>query len=156
MLINPGDSLTVSVYLTDSSASGTSDKIPPLSWNVRIANLSAITDFVSSRSNFPELLPVWVMYSGNKLLLLLATFAVYVGIFSYSLYTFEQFSSPIKTILWGVTSAVWGLMAADVTVTYITEGLDAQRLNLPIFIVNVIVLVYIAWKLQQKKTAAQT
>jgi hypothetical protein len=159
LLINPGDNINSTVYLTSKTIQTDAIPNPPLDWDMRIANLSQIEYFgsgSSAQSQFPQLLNINVFYSGNSLLLLLGMFVAYLAVYIYYLSAFKYLSSTIKTVSLVVAAALFSIMAADVSETYLTQSLKtiSQTLNAPILLLNFCALWWIAYQIRQK--AAQT
>jgi hypothetical protein len=154
ILINPGDFFSISVYLTSDIAKPDTIKVP-LSWDVRIANLSQIDyppsdDLAAQPPSFPELLNVRVDYVGNYLLIFLILFTAYLSVYVYYLMEKGFFSSRLLNVAYVVGAALWALVATDVTVTYLTGPFDKinHAMNAPILIANFLVLCWIALRLR--------
>jgi hypothetical protein len=154
ILINPGDLIDSTVYLTsgDPKPDVTSG---PLIWDVRIANLRQI-DYTNSnpvaQPTFPELLNVRVDYVGNNLLIFLLVFVAYFSAYVYFLSEQGYLSSRLTLVVYVVAAALFGLFAADVTVTYLTGPFDKinHALNAPILICNFLLLCWIVFWVRPK------
>jgi hypothetical protein len=160
ILINPGDNISVNLYLTSSDPKPNTDVLPMV-WNARIANLSQIEYpllLANAQSNFPELLPVRVDYVGNNLLLFLLVFTAYLSVYAYALSVFGYMSSVSRTTVYTVVASIFGLATTDATITYIDTRsyLINHWLNAPLLLGNFVILGWIAFQLYRRVRQVDT
>jgi hypothetical protein len=159
ILINPGDFIGSTVYLTSSSPKPDGSAIP-LIWDVRIANLHEIdygNSEASTKSEIPQLLNVSVGYVGNYLIVFLLLFIAYLSTYVYYLMTQGYLRSKLMDVVYVVLSALFSLVAADATVTYISQPFATinHTANAPFLICNFLLLCWIAYKMHQKVGGAR-
>jgi hypothetical protein len=106
ILINPGDLISLNLYLTSSVAKPDTDVLP-ITWNARISNLSQIeypSLLLNNSPKFPELLPLSVGYSGNNLLLFLIFFCsifLYIRLFTFGVWIYNFCCCDIWIVCYG-------------------------------------------------------
>ncbi len=155
VLINPGDQISNVIYMTSTKPQDDVFPSPPLTWNMRVVNLDQIeyAGATPPKAPFiPQLINVSVFYVGNSVLLLLALFAIYLGVYVYYLFTMGRSSSPLITTFFVVAIGLWSIVAADTGETYLTlpfSGIN-HLLNAPILVINFIALWWTAFWIYKK------
>jgi hypothetical protein len=144
-LLNPGDMVPATVYLTGPERPAEADEGTPVQWAARIINLREISEppKVTFRAEASLLnVNVW----GWGIPFLLASFALYEGLYLLGLYRLGAFNDPgYGSFLLILASSLISLSAAEAGTTYIFgtspffQGVN-HWMNAPPLILNVVLL----------------
>ena len=158
-LINPGDFLAATVYLTRMS-DDISEKDPPLIWSARISNLPEIKKQATETFELqqPGFLPVALYLGGNGLLFVLFSFSIYALSYFYLLQANRyDLSMSASRILFYVFACLLSLAAADAGNAYvfgskiISNAPVENWLNLPWLLMNWLILGFLVFKYIKSK-----
>jgi hypothetical protein len=158
-LINPGDVIWATVYLTNQNdADVTQDDTlsPPLEWDARISNLKAI---LTEPQNDPGSLAsgqLVVFITSGGILIIVLSFIVYYGLYLHLFYL-NGFLSPWRTLSFCLvlSAGLVSLSAAEAGNTYIVgptpyiPQID-HLLNIPVLFFNLVALGTLFWMWRRK------
>lgn len=158
-LINPGDLIWATVYLTypDDRGAAPDNEIPPLEWDARISNLKAIlTD--SQNTSLLASGPLVVFITSWGIFSIILSFLIYFGLYLQLLHL-NRFLSPwrIQSLVLVAGTGVVSLCAAEAGNAYIIgptiylPQVD-HLLNLPVLIFNLVLLGMLYFMGRQRQT----